>query len=113
MERKWLEQFYEECGREVSLAYNVLNQTNNWGVTIAAAVVAAGLLDSIRLVGAKLEIFYPTIPHWYLVIFAWVIMVRFFVRSALALTNMYRWNELIKASMKVLSLPDDDSRIKA
>jgi len=32
-------------------------------------------------------------------------MVRFFIRSALALVNMYRWNELIYATSKVLSLP--------
>jgi len=33
-------------------------------------------------------------------------MFRFSVRSALGLVNMYRWNELISASSKVLSLPE-------
>lgn len=110
MDRKWLEQFYKECGREVTLAYNVVNQANNWGITIAAAVVTAGFLDSIKVINNKVEYTYPTLLHWYLVIIAWVVMVRFFVRSALALTNMYRWNAIINSIMKVLSLPENDNR---
>jgi uncharacterized BrkB/YihY/UPF0761 family membrane protein len=33
-------------------------------------------------------------------------MVRFYVRSCLALVNMYRWNTLINAASKILSLPE-------
>jgi hypothetical protein len=106
MERKWLESFYKECGREVSLAYNVLNQTNYWGITLAVAVVTTCFLGTARLEGGRISLTYPTLLQWYLVIFAWIIMVRFFVRSALGLVNMYRWNELIYSTCKVLSLPD-------
>jgi len=106
MERKWLESFYKECGREVSLAYNVLNQTNNWGITMAVAVVATCFLGTARIKGGSINLTYPTLLQWYLVIFGWIIMVRFFVRSALGLVNMYRWNELINSTCKVLSLPE-------
>jgi hypothetical protein len=34
-------------------------------------------------------------------------MLRFFVRSALGLANMYRWNELIYASAKVLAVDEN------
>jgi hypothetical protein len=106
MERKWLEAFYKECGREVSLAYNVLNQTNNWGITLAVAVVVTCFLGTARVEGRTIYLTYPTLLQWYLVIFGWIIMVRFFVRSALGLVNMYRWNELINSTCKVLSLPE-------
>jgi hypothetical protein len=106
MERKWLDSFYKECGREVSLAYNVLNQTNNWGITLAVAVVATCFLGTARFEGGSITLAYPTLLQWYLVIFGWIIMVRFFVRSALGLVNMYRWNELINSTCKVLSLPE-------
>jgi hypothetical protein len=106
MEKQWIESFYKECGREVSLAYNVLNQTNTWGVTLGSAVLTAGLLGAIKVGEGNIYFNYPNIYQWYFVIVAWIIMLRFFVRSALGLANMYRWNFLIKASTKVLSLPE-------
>jgi len=106
MEKQWIESFYKECGREVSLAYNVLNQTNTWGVTLGSAVLTAGFLGAIKLEVGHIYFNYPNIYQWYFVIVAWIIMLRFFVRSALGLVNMYRWNALIVASTKVLSLPE-------
>jgi len=106
MNRDWLKQFYDQCGREVSLAYNVLNQTNNWGITLASAVITLALVDAVRTDRSSPTLVYPTIYHWLAVILAWTIMVRFFVRSALALTNMYRWNVLMSATGNLLSLPD-------
>ena len=108
MERDWLKSFYKECGREVSLAYDVLNQTNNWAITLIIAVLATGFIGSIRFDNNDtLKFVYPTIYHWTFIIVAWVINMRFFVRSALALVNMYRWNTLINSTMKVLSLPEN------
>lgn len=48
MNREWLQKFYSECGREVSLAYNVLNYSNNWGVTLGAAVLATGFMSAVK-----------------------------------------------------------------
>ncbi len=114
MERDWIRTFYTECGREVSLAYDVLNQTTNWGVTLTAAVLAASFVDALQPgPSGKLEFLYPTTVHWFYAIVAWVVMVRFFVRSCIALVNMYRWNTLICAASKVLSLPEEspDARV--
>ena len=108
MERKWIEDFYKECGREVSLAYNVLNHSNNWGVTLTAAILATGFLGAIEINNGQITFHYPTIIHWFYIILAWIIMIRFFVRSALGLCNMYRWNTLIKASINILSLSEDN-----
>lgn len=105
MKREWLEKFYTECGREVALAYNVLNHSNNWGVTLAAAVLATSFMGGVEVKEGKLTVLYPTAIHWIYAILAWIIMLRFFTRSALGLANMYRWNEMIFASSKVLSLP--------
>lgn len=107
MNREWIEKFYSECGREVSLAYNVLNYTNNWGVTLATAVIAIALISTVGIRDSGIVLRYPTTVHWFVVIVAWIIMSRFFVRSCLALTNMYRWNTLIKAAVKVLSLSEN------
>lgn len=111
MNREWISKFYTECGREVSLAYNVLNYTNNWGVTLVTAVIAIALVSSIDIREGDIILRYPTAVHWIVVIIAWIIMSRFFVRSCLALTNMYRWNTLIRASSKVLSLPEDHAEL--
>jgi hypothetical protein len=108
MERKWLEKFYTECGREVSLAYNVLNHSNNWGVTLATAVLATSFIGAVKFENGKMTLLYPTIIHWFYIIIAWIIMLRFFIRSALGLINMYRWNTLIYASSKILSLPESN-----
>jgi hypothetical protein len=109
MNRAWLEKFYTECGREVSLAYNVLNYSNNWGVTLGGAVLATGFMSAVKVdTNGTVQMSYPTVIHWYFVIFSWIIMCRFFVRSALGLVNMYRWNNLISASSKVLSLEDNN-----
>jgi len=112
LERKWIKNFYKECGREVSLAYNVLNQSNNWGVTLLAAILATGFIGAVEINNGQIIFHYPTIIHWFYIILAWIIMVRFFVRSALGLVNMYRWNTLIQASINILSLPKDDPYLK-
>lgn len=106
MEKDWLKIFYSECGREVSLAYNVLNQTNNWAITLVTVFLASIIVSSNKFEGGQIHFIY-THFHWLSVVVSWVILLRFFARSSLALTNMYRWNVLIYASSKVLSLPDN------
>lgn len=110
MERDWIQEFYKECGREVTLAYNTVNQTNTWGVTLTGIVLASGLMGAARIDTATgaITFTYPNTLVWFYVIAAWVIMIRFFVRSALGVANMWRWNELIFASAKVLSLGDSN-----
>ena len=103
--RSWVRQFYQECGREVSLAYNVFNHTNSWGLTLTTGIVAVVFLTAIGINGSQVTFRYPNIAYWYAIIVAWIIMVRFYVRSCLALVNMYRWNTLIYAASKILSLP--------
>lgn len=104
--RSWVQQLYQECGREVSLAYNVFNHTNSWGITLATGIVAVAFITAIDTNGSQVTFQYPNIAHWYAIIVAWIIMTRFYVRSCLALMNMYRWNTLIYAASKILSLPE-------
>ena len=109
--RAWIEVFLKECGREVSLSYNVFNQTNNWGITLAAGIIGIVFLSAVDTSQGIVTISYPGIISWILIIIAWVIMLRFYVRSCLALVNMYRWNSLIFAANKVLSIPEHHSFI--
>jgi hypothetical protein len=106
MKREWLEKFYSECGRETTLAYNVLNHSNNWGVTLITGIVAAVIIGSINIENNILSFSYPNFYLWIFVIIGWIIMLRFFARSALGLINLYRWNELSKAVASVLSLSE-------
>src|SRR5574341_1741574 len=39
-DQKWLEAFYKECGREVTLAYTTLNQMKNWAMIVVAAAIS-------------------------------------------------------------------------
>lgn len=114
MNRRWVEQFYTECGRELTLAFNTLAQTNNWGMVLITGVLAAFSIGAIEIGNGEpdvVRLLYPNVAHWYYVIGAWVLCLRFFVRSYLPLTNVYRWNALSIAAIKVLSLPDQSPHL--
>lgn len=40
LDKAWVETFYRECGREVTLAYTTLNQMKNWAMTVVAAALS-------------------------------------------------------------------------
>jgi hypothetical protein len=108
IDRKFLDTFYRECGREVTLAYTVLNQTNTWAVTFFAAVMGPliGLVKAIP--GTEDYAFaYPNPYYWLYLILGWGLLLRFLQRSALALANMYRWNLLATATWEIAALPAD------
>lgn len=108
MQRSWVERFYGECGREASLAYNVLNQTNTWGVTLCTALLATIFIQAVTVENGDVRFLFPTIYHWAYIAVAWVILLRFFARSALGLVNLYRWNALMGAASNVLSIPEEN-----
>lgn len=112
IDRKFLDTFYRECGREVTLAYTVLNQTNTWAVTFFAIAMGPSLIGLVRKpIGAETFVLdYPNEFVWLYLIFAWGILLRFLQRSALALANMYRWNELATATWEVSALREDHQR---
>jgi hypothetical protein len=88
---KWLESFYKECGREVTLAYTTLNQMKNWAVAIVAAVLSAVVALSksgeIPQNSQELLIFFGAAV-------AYVFALRFFVRAVICYNNLVRWNNL-------------------
>jgi hypothetical protein len=94
---KWLEHFYKECGREVTLAYTTLNQMKNWGIIIVAAVLSAvvslsrpGATGPALSLSAALSIYAGSL-------IVLVFTVRFFVRAILCYINLSRWNNLQSA----------------
>jgi len=106
IDRKFLDTFYRECGREVTLAYTVLNQTNTWAITFFAAVIGSSLVGLVKKVSPRDYSFdYPNPFHWLYLILAWGLLLRFIQRSALALSNMYRWNKLATSVWEVAALP--------
>jgi hypothetical protein len=112
LDRKFLDTFYRECGREVTLAYTVLNQTNTWAVTFFAVVMGPSLIGLVtRDAGGVYTFDYPNVFYWLYLIIAWGLLLRFLQRSALALSNMYRWNELATATWEVAALPSDHPQL--
>lgn len=91
---KWLENFYKECGREVTLAYTTLNQMKNWAVAIVAAVLSAVVAlsksGSVPPNAQNLLIFFGAAV-------AYVFALRFFVRAVICYNNLVRWNNLQSA----------------
>lgn len=110
IDRKFLDTFYRECGREVTLAYTVLNQTNTWAITFFALVMSPSLVGLVNRTEGALTFDYPNVFYWMYLIVSWGLLLRFFQRSALALSNMYRWNELASATWEAAALPGDHPR---
>src|SRR5690349_8775483 len=86
---KWLEAFYKECGREITLAYNTLNQMKNWAIVVAGAVVS-GLAFS----GSARTAQYPTLSIFIGTVIVYVFIIRFFVRAVVCYGNLLKWNKL-------------------
>jgi uncharacterized membrane protein len=113
---KWLEHFYKECGREVTLAYTTLNQMKNWAVLIVAAVISAvvSLNKTSTSVsqpshGSELAIYAGSL-------IVYVFVLRFFVRAILCYINLVRWNNLqaaIVAFKLIQPTPRDGASLKS
>jgi hypothetical protein len=87
LDEAWLQSFYRECGRELSLAYATLNQLTNWAIVVVGALFSglafgsAGSNPPRAFTVAGLAI-------------AYAFVLRFFFRSILAYINVTRWNKL-------------------
>src|SRR5205085_1120241 len=103
LNRAWLERFYAECGREITLSYTVLNQANTWTTTLFAALVAAIAINGADYNSNPPTLYYPNLILWFYAVLSWVVMLRFFVRASLPLAYLYKWNSLQAAAGKVLS----------
>jgi hypothetical protein len=101
-EERWLDAFYKECGREVTLAYTTLNQMKNWGMIVAAAAIS-GL--SFGTAAEK----YPNVPMFVGTVVVYAFVLRFYVRAILCYINLGRWNRLQKDCVALtLSSPGSD-----
>ncbi len=91
----WIEHFYGECGREVTLAYTTLNQMKNWAMVIVgallSAVVALTKTDSLSGQSSQTTVNIATLL---VAVIAYVFTLRFFVRAILCYINLIRWNTL-------------------
>jgi len=89
---KWLEHFYKECGREITLAYTTLNQMKNWAVVIVGAALSAVVaISKTGDVGQRgVAVFVGAAV-------AYVFALRFFMRAIICYNNLIRWNNLQKS----------------
>jgi hypothetical protein len=103
LKNDWLAKFYSECGREVTLAYTTLNQMKNWAVAVVAAFTSA----VVALVGKSSQglAIHPGI--FVAAIVAYVLTLRFLIRSILCYINLVRWNTL-QSSIIELTLRDHE-----
>jgi len=97
---KWVENFYKECGREITLAYTTLNQMKNWAMVIAGAVLSGLAFGSAA--GT-----YPTKPMFIGVVIAFAFTLRFFIRAILCYINLSRWNTLQRETLEAMIWTND------
>ena len=97
LNRDWLEAFYRECGRKITLAYTTLNQMKNWAMLIAAASIS-GLAFGTSATN------YPNVPMLTGVVVVYVFILRFFIRAILAYINLTRWNTLQSDCLQLMLL---------
>lgn len=88
LDEKWLHDFYNQVGRETSLARESQRETHNWVIAIAGGVIAAAWA-----LGTD-QSFYPTEKSFILVMVIIPFIFRFFVRSCLEYQNFNRWVSL-------------------
>ena len=88
----WIMIFYEECGREINLAYSTLNQTNNWAIVIFIASISA-IVAIFNNNSSNNQITYRiNIPILVISILIFSLNIRFFIRAVLCYINLKRWN---------------------
>src|SRR6266566_2320605 len=97
---KWVENLYNECGREITLAYTTLNQMKNWAIVIAGAILSGLAFGSAA--GT-----YPNKPMIVGVVVAFAFTLRFFIRAILCYINLTRWNTLQRETLKVMVWVND------
>lgn len=107
-DNKWLEAFYHECGREITLAFTTLNQVKNWAMLIAAAAIS-GLAF-----GSSAQEF-PSIPMLMGIVVVYVFTLRFFIRAILSYINLLRWNTLQSDCQQLMLIPREgrDGQVKS
>lgn len=98
LDESWIEAFYKECGREVTLAYTTLNQMKNWAMTVAAAA-----LSGLAFGSKSAE--YPNKYMFVGVVIVYVFVLRFYIRAILCYINLCRWNRLQSDCVELKLMP--------
>jgi hypothetical protein len=102
-DQKWLEAFYKECGREVTLAYTTLNQMKNWAMIVVAAAIS-GLSFGTAANN------YPSVPMFVGTVVVYTFVLRFYVRAILCYINLGRWNRLQSDCVNLALAPPGSDR---
>lgn len=97
----WLQAYFAEVGREIDNASTQLHETTNWSIGVVMAAVSA-----VAVAPGE----YPN--RWTLaaVAVAWVLTVRFFVRSCIAYSYLARWNKIHRSIVRIKLLSGDGKR---
>lgn len=82
---KWLDIYYTEVGREIGVASSQFHDTTNWSIGITTAAVSAIVLSSQP---------YPQVWNLGLAVVAFVLLIRFFLRTCLAYAYLTKWSDL-------------------
>lgn len=82
---KWLDIYYTEVGREIGVASSQFHDTTNWSIGITTAAVSAIVLSDQP---------YPQVWTLGLAVVAFVLLIRFFLRTCLAYANLTKWSKL-------------------
>ena len=95
--------YYNQVGREISLAMDTLHRTQDWA--IGTLVLA--------LTGIIISGDYPDLKTMLILLFLSVLLFVFFKRSLLALINLHRWNHFwIKLTQNEFEIEQDNRKIE-
>ena len=97
LSEKWLENFYKECGRKVTLAYTTLNQMKNWAMIVAAAAISGVAF------GTSAQN-YPNERMFVGVAIVYTFIIWFFFRALICYINLERWNLLQRSCLNLMLL---------
>lgn len=98
LDEKWLEHFYKEGGREVTLAYTTLNQMKNWAMLVGAAALSG-------LAFGKEGTQYPTPVMFAGTVVVYTFVLRFYIRAIVCYINLVRWNLLQNDCIQLKLVP--------
>lgn len=109
---KWLEHFYKECGREITLAYTTLNQMKNWAMVIVAALISAIVTLNKTSTAQQTETDSVNVAVLLVAVVAYVFSLRFFIRAILCYINLVRWNNLQSSIVSLKLIPKPQNGIQ-
>ncbi len=101
-DKEWLKRYYDQVGREITLAFNTINVNTGWAFTLFSLLVSGIFLSGV----------FPDIRTFSVLLLISVLLIRFFVRTSLGYQNLIRWNKFRNSIDKIFLGADANGSIE-